>query len=395
MTNNNTAVARQQPQTLKSLLRDPVYQDRFKEILGARAAQFVSSVLSVGSSLGSDCEPTSIIASAMTAATLDLPVDKNLGFAWIVPYKQNGRKLAQFQMGYKGYIQLGLRTGQYERMNARVINAEAFKGWDEVGEPIIDWSLVDESKPSVGYAFAFKLVNGFTKIAFWPRERVEAHAKRFSQSYKGNYASPWTSDFDSMALKTVIKNELAKWGIMSIEMVNAIKLDQSTKQSLDDDPSYPDGTDLNGNGNGSDPAADAITKISEEQRTALVQLAQERGVVEKLGAIVTAAGFEMLADITVDKYDDVSAQIVNAGAIDVEPQTSEPGAGDQQPAETVVDKTASKKADWINQINDKLKEMSDGDPAKMVALTGGADLTKLTAGQLKDLYLELEKKQAG
>jgi recombination protein RecT len=280
---------------LKSLLRDPVYQDRFKEILGARAAQFVSSVLSVGSSLGSDCEPTSIIASAMTAATLDLPVDKNLGFAWIVPYKQNGKKLAQFQMGYKGYIQLGLRTGQYERMNARVINAEAFKGWDEVGEPIIDWSLVDESKPSVGYAFAFKLVNGFTKIAFWPRERVEAHAKRFSQSYKGNYASPWTSDFDSMALKTVIKNELAKWGIMSIEMVNAIKLDQSTKQSLDDDPSYPDGTDLNGNGSHSD---DANPKISEEQRTALVKLAQDNGVIEKLGAVVTAAGFEMLADIT-------------------------------------------------------------------------------------------------
>lgn len=233
--------AKQEHVTLKSLLKDSLYQKRFEEILGKRAPQFVSSVLSVGGSLGADCEPTSIIASAMTAATLDLPVDKNLGFAWIVPYKSNGKKSAQFQMGYKGYIQLGLRTGQYERMNARVINAEAFQGWDEVGEPIIDWSQIDETKPPVGYVFAFKLVNGFTKIAYWPKERVEAHAKRYSQSYKGKCSSPWDTNFDSMALKTVVKNELSKWGILSIEMVKAIRHDQGIQDSLDGDLKYLDG----------------------------------------------------------------------------------------------------------------------------------------------------------
>jgi recombination protein RecT len=296
MTSTNTGVARKEPQTLKSMLRDPLYTKRFEEILGKRSAQFVSSVLSVGNSLGPDCDPTSIIASAMTAATLDLPVDKNLGFAWIVPYRKGSNKLAQFQMGYKGYVQLGLRTGQYERMNARVVNEEAFQGWDEVGEPIIDWSVIDESKPAIGYVFAFKLVNGFTKIAYWPKDRVETHAKRFSQSYKSGFDSPWKSDFDSMALKTVIKNELAKWGILSIEMVNAIKHDQAVKQTLDSDPEFPDGPDYNGNGSNKPEI------ISEEQRTALVKLAQDKGVIEKLGEIVNGAGFEMLANITVEAF---------------------------------------------------------------------------------------------
>jgi len=227
--------------TLKSLINSPQYQNRFKEVLGTRAPQFVSSVLSVGGLLGADCDPTSIIASAMTAATLDLPVDKNLGFAWIVPYKKSGAKLGQFQMGYKGYIQLALRTGQYQRMNARVINVEAFKGWDEVGEPIIDWAEVDESKETAGYAFAFKLVNGFTKVAFWPKKRVEEHAKRYSQSFRGGYDSPWKSNFDQMALKTVVKNELAKWGIMSIQMENAFRHDQAVKRSPDAEPEFVDG----------------------------------------------------------------------------------------------------------------------------------------------------------
>lgn len=301
MTANSTAIARKEPQTLKTLLRDPIWQKRFEEILGARSAQFVSSVLSVGGSLGADCEPTSIIASAMTAATLDLPVDKNLGFAWIVPYKKSGKKFAQFQMGYKGYVQLGLRTGQYERMNARVINAEAFQGWDEVGEPIIDWSQIDEAKPSVGYVFAFKLVNGFTKIAFWPRERVEAHAKNYSQSFKGGYESPWKSNFDAMALKTVVKNELAKWGILSIEMVNAIKHDQSTKQSLEDEPQYLDAV----NGNGTSPDSEAIPVISEEQRMALAAFTARGLDPAVLNEVVHNFGFQMLADITVDKFTEI------------------------------------------------------------------------------------------
>src|SRR5947207_812268 len=105
-------------ETLQSLVKQPAYSERFRQVLGDRAPQFVSSLLQIGNSLY-DVEPRSILAAAMTAAALDLPINPNLGFAWIVPYKTGGVKVAQFQMGSKGFIQLALRTGQYRRMNAR------------------------------------------------------------------------------------------------------------------------------------------------------------------------------------------------------------------------------------------------------------------------------------
>ncbi len=213
-----------QPVTVKSILAQPAYQSRFREVLGDKAQQFMTSLINVSNSM-SDVEPNSVIQSSMIAAALDLPIDKNLGFAWIVPYKVKGDKFAQFQMGYKGYVQLGLRSGQYKRMNARAINEAAFGGFDEVGEPTINWDKLDETKPVVGYVFAFQLVNGFVKIAYWPKTRVEAHANRYSQSFKGGFDSPWKSNFDEMALKTVIKNELSKWGILSIQMQKALESD--------------------------------------------------------------------------------------------------------------------------------------------------------------------------
>lgn len=227
------------PATLRALIQSPAYQSRFKEVLGEKAQQFCTSLINVGQTM-QDVEPTSIVQSAMIAAALDLPVDKNLGFAWIVPFKKGGGpKLAQFQMGFKGYIQLGLRSGQYKRMNARAINAEAMKGYDEVGEPIIEWDKVDESKPVIGYVFAFALVNGFSKVAYWPKTRVEEHAKRYSQSFRGGYDSPWKSHFDEMALKTVIKNELSRWGIMSIQMQQAIAKDQAVI-NVEGEVTFPD-----------------------------------------------------------------------------------------------------------------------------------------------------------
>lgn len=186
----------------------------------------MSSLINIANSM-KDVEPMSVIQSAMVAAALDLPIDRNLGFAWIVPFKNKGQKQAQFQMGFKGFVQLGLRSGQYKRMNARAINEEAFKGYDDVGEPVIDWQEIDEAKPTHGYVFAFQLVNGFTKCAFWKKTRVEEHAKRYSQSFRGGYDSPWKSHFDEMALKTVIKNELSRWGILSIDMQSAIEKDQA------------------------------------------------------------------------------------------------------------------------------------------------------------------------
>lgn len=228
-------------ETLASLLRRPEYADRFKQVLGERAGEFTSSVLSVGMSMP-DVDPISILQSAMKAAALDLPVEKSLGFAWIVPYSDHGNKVAQFQIGWKGLVQLALRTAAYSRMNVRPINAEAFGGYDDIGEPIILWNKVDETEPAIGYAFAWKLINGFTKVCYWSKEKVEAHAKRYSQAYAKGYQTPWKTHFDQMAMKTIVKNELSRWGILSIQFQRAIEMDQSVTDASG--TRYPDGNDV-------------------------------------------------------------------------------------------------------------------------------------------------------
>ncbi len=232
----------EKPETLHDLLRKDSYRARFEQVLGARAPQFISSILSLGSRL-KDVEPRSVIASAAIAATLDLPVDPNLGFAWIVPYKKNGRKFGQFQLGSKGLIQLAQRTGAYAGMNAEPVNAEVYKGRNEIGEPIIDWEAIDEAKPVSGYVFAFKMINGFTKVCYWSKEKVERHAKRYSQAYHGGYDSPWVDNFDRMALKTVVANELRRWGMLSVELQGAFAEDHAIHRDIDAPAEFPDAAD--------------------------------------------------------------------------------------------------------------------------------------------------------
>jgi recombination protein RecT len=232
MTTNTPALAKGH-NSLPALINSAGIQSRFREVLGKRAPQFISSVLQVGHTLGPDCDPHSIIGGAMQAATLDLPINKNLGFAWLVPFRDKGVKKAQFQMGYRGYIQLALRTGQYARMNAGAINRECVGGWDEVGERVLDFSKYDPRKPAAGYFFAFRMVNGYTKVAYWSKEEVEEHARRYSQSYRGGYDSPWKTHFDEMATKTVIANELRQWGILSVEMQSALASDSAIIEGID------------------------------------------------------------------------------------------------------------------------------------------------------------------
>lgn len=157
------------PQTLKQLLQQDAYKSRFNAMLGNRAPQFMASIINIASSTNfRNVEPKSILAAAAVAATLDLPIDKNLGFAWIIPY---GR-LAQFQIGYKGVVQLALRSGQYAGMNASKVNGEALTGYSRIGDPIIEWDKVDRTKPASGYAFGWELINGFYKIVYWTRDEV-------------------------------------------------------------------------------------------------------------------------------------------------------------------------------------------------------------------------------
>ncbi|KAA0560745.1 recombinase RecT [Bacillus sp. CH30_1T] len=235
LANKNGQAPSTQGSTMKGLLASPSVIKRFEEVLGKRATQFTASILSLynNEKMLQKAEPMSVISSAMIAATLDLPVDKNLGYAWIVPY---GGK-AQFQLGYKGYIQLALRTGQYRYINVTPIHEGELIKWNPLTEEIdIDFEQ-RESEAVIGYAAYFELLNGFRKTVYWTREQVEKHRKKFSKSDFG-----WKNDWDAMAMKTVLKSLLSKWGILSVEMQKAVIEDNEDRELKDITPEEDDNT---------------------------------------------------------------------------------------------------------------------------------------------------------
>ncbi|GIO25357.1 recombinase RecT [Oceanobacillus sp. J11TS1] len=220
----NNSVGKAQGTTMKQLLASPAVMNRFEEVLGKRANQFTASILSLYNSekMLQKAEPMSVISSAMIAATLDLPVDKNLGYAWIVPY---GGK-AQFQMGYKGYIQLALRTGQYRNINVIEVYEGELQSFNRLTEEIeLDFDARASDKV-IGYTGFFELINGFRKTVYWSKEEIEKHKKKFSKSDFG-----WKKDYDAMAKKTVIRNLLNKWGILSIDMQKSVVSDNKVGSS--------------------------------------------------------------------------------------------------------------------------------------------------------------------
>lgn len=215
--------------TIKGLLDSPAIKKRFEEVLDRKAPQYMSSIVNLvnGDTNLKNVDQMSVVASAMVAATLDLPIDKNLGYAWVVPY---GNK-AQFQLGYKGYVQLALRTGQYKSINVIEIHEGELVKWNPLSEELIIDFEKKESDAIVGYAGYFELINGFKKSVYWTKEQIEKHRKKFSKSDFG-----WKKDFDAMAKKTVLRNMLNKWGILSIEMQTAYRGDMSTvKQDVFND----------------------------------------------------------------------------------------------------------------------------------------------------------------
>lgn len=207
--------------TIKGLLDNPSIKKRFEEVLNKKAPQYMSSIINLvnGDTNLKGCDQMSVVASCMVAATLDLPVDKNLGYAWVVPYKDK----AQFQLGYKGYVQLALRTGQYKSINVIEVHEGELIEWNPLTEELkIDFSK-KKSDAIIGYAGYFELLNGFKKSTYWTKEQITKHKNKFSKSDFG-----WKKDFDAMAKKTVLRNMLSKWGILSIEMQNAYTADQGT-----------------------------------------------------------------------------------------------------------------------------------------------------------------------
>ena len=192
---------------------------KFQEVLDKGAGAFVTSLLSLvkASPQLAAADPKTILGAAMTAATLKLPINPNLGFAYIIPYGKD----AQFQMGWKGYVQLAMRTGQYKTINAAVVYEGQIKDIDFITGEIIRGKK--KSDKVVGYVAYFELVNGFKKTLYMSSEDMLRHAMTFSKAYQydkrsGKSASVWTTNFEAMGLKTVIKQLISKYGIMSIDM---------------------------------------------------------------------------------------------------------------------------------------------------------------------------------
>lgn len=220
-------------QRLKQILNVESVQEQFKNALAEGAPLFVASLIDLYSSSKGlqECDPSAVIVEALKAATLKLPINKNLGFAYIVPYKIKKVATPQMIIGYKGFIQLAMRTGEYRYLNADVVYEGELNSFDKL-TGAIDLSGEKESEKVVGYFAYLELLNGFSKAVYWTKEQVEKHGKRYSPSYSSQY-SPWNTDFSSMALKTVLRNLITRWGIMSIEMIGAVDRDIEAETQME------------------------------------------------------------------------------------------------------------------------------------------------------------------
>lgn len=213
---------------LVAYVNNEAMKKAIEEKLGKNAAQFTSALVNVYSNnkLLQQCDSRSIVGAAMLAATMGLSITPSLGQAYVVPYQ--GR--ATFQIGTRGLIQLAHRTGKYERLHAGKVYAGELKGFNPLtGEPVAGEKLSDEV---VGYVAHMRLVNGFEKTLYMTNAELEAHAEKYSQSYaydkrSGKKSSPWTTNFDAMARKTVLKRLLTQWGVLSTELAEVIQADQS------------------------------------------------------------------------------------------------------------------------------------------------------------------------
>lgn len=203
-------------------------------VLAERKGEFINNLTAV---VANDaklqaCEPVTLMYAALKATALRLPLDPNLGQAYIIPYKNNRehKTEAQFQIGWKGFIQLAIRSGQFQAINATDIREGELKGYDLMTGEVQVQAVPDrESKPVIGYLAYFKLTNGFAKSLYMTAEEIEQHATRYSQSYRGKYkdSSLWATDKDAMAKKTVLKLLLNRFAPLSVDMAKAVQADQS------------------------------------------------------------------------------------------------------------------------------------------------------------------------
>lgn len=241
------------PQTFSAFLTSDAIKNRINSMVGGKDGQrFITSIISAVSTNPalSECDHSTILSAAMLGESLKLSPSPQLGQYYMVPFNDKKRncKVAQFQLGYKGYIQLAIRSGYYKKLNVLAIKEGELVKFDPLNEEIVvnmvEDDAVRENLPTIGYYAMFEYNNGFRKAMYWSRERMMAHADKYSMAFSAEkyldllagkipqsemwkYSSFWYKDFDGMAYKTMLRQLISKWGIMSIDLQKAMDGDMA------------------------------------------------------------------------------------------------------------------------------------------------------------------------
>lgn len=255
MTVQNTLQKSKSRLGMTAYLTQDAVKNQINQVIGGKNGQrFISAVVSAVNTnpMLQECTNQSILSAALLGESLNLSPSPQLGQYYMVPYddKKKG-KVAQFQLGYKGYIQLAIRSGQYKKLNVLSIKEGELIKFDALNEEIEVRLIEDEEQreqaATIGYYAMFEYVNGFRKAIYWSKTKMEAHAQKYSKGYasdkrNGTSWTFWSKDFDGMAYKTMLRQLISKWGIMSIDMITAIDSDMAvinedgTKTYVDNDP---------------------------------------------------------------------------------------------------------------------------------------------------------------
>lgn len=240
---NNLSTQAQRPK-FSVMISTPKYQKMINNTLRdpKRAQRFTSSIISAVATnpMLQECDPSTILSGALLGESLGLSPSPQLGQYYLVPFNntKKGCKDAQFQLGYKGYIQLALRSGYYKHLNVIAVKAGELVRFKPLTEEIElnlnEDELAREASATIGYLAMLEYLNGFRKTIYWSREKMEAHALRHSKGYaaKKGYTF-WEKDFDAMAFKTMLRQLISKWGIMSVELQQAFESDIVSEQDTD------------------------------------------------------------------------------------------------------------------------------------------------------------------
>ena len=250
----------QQKQGINTYLQSEAVKNNIISVIGKDESQrFISSVVSAVQTNPqlAECTNSSILSSALLGHSLKLPQSPQLQMFYLVPFNNkkkitdaNGKekevkvKEAVFQLSYRGYLQLAMRSGQYKKINATDIREGELKSFNPITEEYVFEAITDYEKrkslPVIGYYAYFEMTNGYRKELYWSKEQMEAHAKKYSASYRQGWSSSfWTSDFDAMALKTMLRQLISKWGMMSVDMEKAYQNDMAIEDE-NGNPIYVD-----------------------------------------------------------------------------------------------------------------------------------------------------------